>query len=202
MNDLFQPVRDFETKMARFTGFDYGVAVESGSAAIFLSCLYKKVKLVVIPKNTYPSVPASIVHAGGVVSFNNEDWQHIGYYELYSSGIYDSARYLAKNMANDFKEGNIVCLSFHHKKVLPIGRGGMVLTNNKDAVEWLKSARHDGRHDGVDLLKDNLEIVGWNMLLTPEQASRGIALMGNLKSVNRMEHEEYPDLSRFNIWKN
>jgi dTDP-4-amino-4,6-dideoxygalactose transaminase len=203
--DLFEPVREFERRMADFTGFKYGVAVESCSAALFLCLRYRKVggTEIMIPKNTYPSVAASIVHCGARVLFNDYTWQEtLGFYELMPTNIFDSAIYMAKGMRKDFLPESMVCLSFHHKKMLPIGRGGMVLTDDEKAVEWLKSARHDGRHDKVDLKDDIISICGWNMLMTPEQASRGLALMGNLRDVNQCAYQAYPDLSKMPAFMN
>ncbi len=40
-----------------------------------------------------------------------------------------------------------MALSFHIKKQLPIGKGGMVLTDDKKAYEWFKKARYEGRRE-------------------------------------------------------
>jgi len=206
MNDLFQPVRDFEEKMAEFTGFKYAVAVASCSAALFLCCLYKQVARlnpVEIPANTYPSVPAGINNAGGRVRFRWDDgrWQMTGFYQLGNTGIFDSARYIGRDMDQLFSSAHLICLSFHARKALPIGRGGMILTYDKDAADWLRCARHDGRTDGVPLCDDEIKMIGWNLLLTPEQASRGLSLMGNLKDKNNLVFEDYPNLSKAKIWR-
>jgi len=206
MNDLFQPVRDFETRMADYTGFNYGVAVESCSAALFLCCLYKQVarqNAIEIPANTYVSVPAGINNAGGRVKFYHDDgaWQETGYYQLGNTGIWDCARYLERGMGDTFRSKDLICVSFHRRKALPIGRGGMVLTYDKEAVEWLTCMRHDGRHDKTPEREDEITVVGWNFLLTPEQASRGIGLMGNLKDKNPIEFQEYPDQSQWKMWR-
>jgi len=119
------------------------------------------------------------------------------------SGIYDSALYIGKNLKekHKIKENGLVCLSFHHKKMLPIGRGGMILTDDIEASTWLKMARHDGRHDKTELCKDIIYFLGWNMALTPEQASRGIALLGNLLEDNKCPYQTYPFLPDMPAWK-
>jgi dTDP-4-amino-4,6-dideoxygalactose transaminase len=97
------------------------------------------------------------------------------------------------------------CLSFHYKKLLPIGRGGMILTNDSEAVEWLKMARFDGRKE-IPLYKDNATIIGYNMYLTPEQAARGLALFDTVKNKNLVDldvkEQNYPDLSEWRCFKN
>ena len=39
----------------------------------------------------------------------------------------------------------IQVVSFQIKKRIPIGRGGMILTDSKDAYDWFKYASYDGR---------------------------------------------------------
>lgn len=205
----YQIVREFEDKVAKFAGSKYGVAVESGTAAIFLSLMYRKYVYnkhastffdifdVEIPKFTYPSVPCSIIHAGGTVKFSNEAWK--GVYELKPTGIIDGALRFKRGMYN----GGLHCLSFHVKKLLPIGRGGMILTNSEEAYKWLKKARFDGR-DECDLSEDNLTMLGWNMYMSPEQAVRGIMLMNPMPKdgFNDLDStkQNYPDLSKCAVY--
>jgi dTDP-4-amino-4,6-dideoxygalactose transaminase len=213
--DLFEPVREFERQMADFCGASYAVAAESGSAAIFLSLLYYKEALerraveITIPARTYPSVPAAIIHTGNRVKFKDFEWQAEGFYALTPFNIIDSARFISRGMFNTLEKiyqsagsGDfLVCLSFHIRKSLAIGRGGMVLTDSEAAKNWLKCARHDGRNDGVPLKEDTLAMAGWNFLLTPEQAVRGLSLMEHLKDENRLPYEEYPDLSKYKFFR-
>jgi len=207
MNNAFDSVRLFEKKLSEYTGAPHVVVVESCSAAIFLSLAYyrdvikHRKQKVTISKRTYPSVPAAIKNTENKIIFIEDDaWQECGWYYLKPYRIVDSARYIGRNMYDKFRE-NFVCLSFHAKKSLPIGRGGAILTDDKKAVEWFKSARHDGRHDGVELINDKIENVGWNFTMTPEQASRGLVLMGNLKEENILSFEVYPDLSLCECFK-
>jgi dTDP-4-amino-4,6-dideoxygalactose transaminase len=103
-----------------------------------------------------------------------------------------------------YTSGTFYCLSFHYKKHLPIGRGGMILTNDKKAVEWLKMARFDGRRE-IPLSEDNATIRGWNMYLTPEQAARGLVLFDLIKDKKlpdlKVEDQRYPDLSKWRVFQ-
>lgn len=191
-------VRSFEETIAEWAGSKYAVAVESGTAALFLSCLYRKVKEVTIPKFTYPSVPASIINAGGKVRFSDKKWR--GVYELAPYRIWDGALRFRKGMYN----GGLHCLSFHIKKHLPIGRGGMVLTDDWEAYKWLKLMRFDGREE-LPLEDTTISVVGWNMYLTPEQAARGLQLFELVKNRGNedmdSEAQGYPDLSKYEVFK-
>lgn len=194
----FQTVINFETALASYAGSKYAVAVESCTAAILLSCAYYKVKEVTIPSRTYPSIPCSIIHAGGKVKFENLDWS--GIYQLKPYPIYDGAKRFRKGM---YISGSLHCLSFHAKKILPIGRGGAILTDDEKAYKWLKTASFDGRHSGVPLSEDKFEMIGWNVYMTPEQAARGHLLlsMANDYYEDQKEIPPYPDLSKFDIYK-
>ena len=195
----YKIVKEFEKTIADWSGSKYAVAVESGSAALFLSCVYKKVNEVEIPKYTYPSVPCSIIHAGGTIKFSDKKWS--GIYELKPYGIIDGALRFKPKMY----KGGLHCLSFHIKKHLPIGRGGMILTDDNNAYKWFKKARFDGR-DEIPLQEGKLTMLGWNMYMTPEQAVRGLQLFStiNFQSLEDLDSTKqgYPDLSEFPIYEN
>lgn len=198
-------VADFEQRVADWAGAKYGIAVESGTAAIFLSLAYRRFcgarGYITMPKFSYPSVPCSIIHNGFKVEFSDEDWA--GEYVLFPLDIWDSALRFSRGMYH----GGLQCLSFHIKKILPIGRAGMILTNDAEAYEWLKKARFDGRSP-VPLQEDNFTQLGWNMYMQPTDAARGIQLF----EVMRQKHPDgmedlvvaeqgYPDLSKYPVYQ-
>ena len=202
----YKIVSDFEEAIAEYCGSKYAITVESCTAAIFLSLQYYKHRTkgafgqhryILIPNKTYPSIPCSIIHSGWKVDFVNKDWE--GEYELIPTNIWDAALRFKKGMYH----GGFQCLSFHIKKLLPIGRGGVILTDDFEAVKWLRRARFDGR-DPVPLLEDNFTMLGWNMYMQPSDAARGIQLLQALgdKELEDLEVEKqgYPDLSKFKIY--
>lgn len=196
----YKVVKDFEETIAEYAGSKFAVAVESGTSAITLSLIYCSQfdpgRGVVIPKFTYPSVANSIIHAGMKVKFSDEKWE--GIYQLSPWDIWDSALRFKRGMY----QGGFHCLSFHSKKLLPIGRGGMILTDDKEAYEWFKLARFDGRPEGP--LSEGVKMVGWNAYLTPEQAARGLMLFDLIKNEDLPDLDSakqgYPDLSQFKIY--
>jgi len=195
-------VEELEKRISEWAGAPYGVAVESGSAAIFLSLMYHKEKYghigsVTIPSRTYPSVPCSIIHSGGKVRFEDIDWA--GEYELWPLKIWDSALRFRKEMYH----GGMQCISGHIKKRLNVGRMGMILLDDKDAYEWLKKARFDGRNP-VPLQEDNLTQLGWNLYLSPPDAARAIQIFEVLRDKDLpdlpVEEQKYSDLSLYKIY--
>jgi dTDP-4-amino-4,6-dideoxygalactose transaminase len=95
-----------------------------------------------------------------------------------------------------------MCLSFHIKKHLKIGKGGMILTDNDLAVDWFKKARYEGRSE-CNYANDNIGMLGWNMYMTPQEAAHGLALMQNipLHNADDEEYNGYKELTGFTIFK-
>ena len=173
LHNPYKIVKMFEEEMAHYTGSKYAVSTDNCTDALLLCCEYHNVEEVTIPKRTYLSVPQSIIHAGGKVKFEDIRWK--GVYQLKPYPIYDAAKRLTSGM---YIPGSDMCLSFHIKKHLKIGKGGMILTDSKEAYEWYKKARYEGRGE-VRYHDDNIEINGWNAYMSPEQAARGLMLMQN-----------------------
>ena len=188
----------FERKVAEFAGAKYGVAVDCCTHGIFLALKYLDATGVVeIPKHTYQSVPMNIIHAGCTVDFRDEQWA--GVYQLKPYPVWDCATRWRKNMYI----GGFHVVSFQIKKRIPIGRGGMILTDDADAVDWLRKARYDGRDMSVSQWEDDADICGWHMYMTPEDAARGIILMDQVPEYTEDcgTWENYADLSQKKLFK-
>jgi dTDP-4-amino-4,6-dideoxygalactose transaminase len=86
---------------------------------------------------------------------------------------------------------------------LKIGKGGMILTDNEEAVRWFKKARYEGRSEKL-YHEDDIDMLGWNMYMTPQEASHGLSLMQNypLNVPDLDENNGYRDLTEFTIFKN
>jgi len=202
VHNPYKIVKMFEEEIAEYTGAPYAVSVDNCTNALFLVCKYLNVKEVTIPSKTYLSVPMSIIHSGAEVIFDKTEetnnWK--GIYQLKPYPIYDAAKRFTYDM---YIPGSFMCLSFHIKKHLKIGKGGMILTNNPDAVAWFKKARYEGRGEKM-YHEDNIDMLGWNMYMTPQQAAHGLALMQNMPQQNNDlgENEGYRDLTEFKVFEN
>lgn len=199
LHNPYKVVKMFEEEIAHYTGAPYAVSVDSCTNALMLACKYLDVKEVTIPSKTYLSVPQTIIHAGGTPIFDSSanDWK--GIYQLKPYPIYDAAKRFTSNM---YIPGTFMCLSFHIKKILKISKGGMILTDNKEAVEWFKTARYEGRHEKL-YHDDDINFNGWNMYMTPQEAAHGLALMQNmdLHNTDLGENNGYRDLTEFTLFK-
>lgn len=191
----FEVVERFESAVADFAGARHAVAVDCCSHAIFLCCKLLEVGRVILPARTYISVANYVIHAGGTVEFEDYDWT--GVYQLKPYPIIDGAKRFRRGMY----EGGLHCLSFHAKKHIPIGRGGMILTDNADDAAWLRRARYDGR-EGKPYAQERITVTGWHMYMTPAQAARGLELLGNMPSPYPPDlTEDYPDLREMPVFK-
>tara|TARA_B100002019_G_C21049222_1_gene488376 strand:+ start:14 stop:718 length:705 start_codon:yes stop_codon:yes gene_type:complete len=190
----------FEKKVAKFAGSKYAVSVDCCSNGIFLALKYLKAKgKITIPSKTYVSVPMQIMHAGCKVEFKDIKWS--GIYKLEPYNVYDGAVRWTKGMYVGNNALQVV--SFQLKKRIPIGKGGMILTDDIDAYNWLKKASYDGRDLSVYYPEDDFEIIGWHMYMTPEDAARGIILMDQVPEINEDsgDSEKYSDLSKKKCFK-
>jgi len=102
---------------------------------------------------------------------------------------------------------SFMCISFTGpRKHLKLMKGGGILTDDKHAVEWFKSARMSGRHE-KSFMEDVIEFAGWNYYLLPDISARGIALLREFydDKGNPLSNEDsiidYPDLSKMPAFK-
>jgi perosamine synthetase len=82
---------------------------------------------------------------------------------------------------------DLVCFSFHPRKVITTGDGGMVTTNNEEYAKRLKLLRQHGmsvndrvRHSSATVIMEDHIEVGYNYRLTDIQAAVGIKQLEKL----------------------
>lgn len=221
---VHQITADFEAALCKYTGAKYAVAVDNQSNALFLAlyyCLYVDENWwswdwdgehLIIPTNTYPSVPCEILHTHKKVKFDNEyadvqDGFLKGDYRIYPTNVWDSALRFTAGM---YVKGQHQCLSFTGPyKHLKLGKGGAILTDNENAYKWFKKARFSGREE-CSYHDDNFDInpvIGWNFYMMPEIAARGLLLMTQFYNLDGTPKSNpdlalpYPDLSKFKIYQ-
>lgn len=220
-----QITKDFERALCEYTGAPYAVAVNSCTMALLLATAWHLQKpgadklprrgimlergcggyyaervCVEIPKRTYISVPMSIIHAGGRPVFRDEDW--IGAYQLIPLPVWDSARWFTQNMYQAGTLGDFICVSFHASKTLGIEQGGAILHGSPEADAWLRSARFDGRTEGVAPKDDAFRQVGWHCYMNPSTAAQGLLKLHSLPRHNDpLPNDDYPDLSEIEVFR-
>jgi dTDP-4-amino-4,6-dideoxygalactose transaminase len=202
--NAYEIVRMFEESVAEYTGAKYAISVDSCTNALFLCLRYfhetqVHPRTIHVPSKTYLSVPQSVIHAGFEPIFDtSKDLWH-GIYKLDPLPIYDAAKRFTSDM---YIDGSYMCLSFHIKKQLQLGKGGMILCDDEKAVKWFKQARYEGRNEKL-YHEDDIKMLGWNMYMTPQVAAHGLALMQNypLNVPDLGEENGYRDLTEFTVFK-
>lgn len=196
----------FEESVAKYTCAPYAVAIDSMTNALFLCLYYENIKnkTITIPERTYVSVPCEIIHAGGKVNFESVEGNTLkGAYQLKPTRVWDSALRFTYNM---YTPNTLTCVSFSGVyKPLKLIKGGMILLDDEKAYNWFKRARFSGRNN-CSYLKDNLDMLGWNYIMSPSTAAMGLYLMGQFYNIDGTpKHNEdvelpYPKLSDFKIY--
>jgi len=84
----------------------------------------------------------------------------------------------------------LVAFSFHPRKVITTGEGGMLLTSNGDWAERARRLREHGmsvsaaaRHQSEDLVFEEYSEVGFNFRMTDIQAAIGLVQLGRLDEI-------------------
>jgi dTDP-4-amino-4,6-dideoxygalactose transaminase len=211
-NGVYKITEDFEKALSDYTGAPYVITVDNQSNALFLSLYYEnnikksiKTEKIKIPARTYPSVPCEIIHAGLKVDFYSINGTKLkGAYQLQGSNVWDSALRFTADM---YQSGTHMCISFTGPyKHFKLSKGGAILTDDYNAYLWFKRARYSGRRE-CSYHDDNFDMLGWNFYMMPELAARGLLLMNQFynidgsKKINDDLELPYPDLSKFNIYK-
>ncbi|MGE5197245.1 MAG: DegT/DnrJ/EryC1/StrS family aminotransferase [Deltaproteobacteria bacterium] len=83
--------------------------------------------------------------------------------------------------------GNVACFSFHPRKVITTGEGGMITTDDPDSAVRLRRLRLHGmsvsdaeRHAASKVIIETYPEIGYNYKMTDLQASMGIAQLQKL----------------------
>lgn len=194
----FTNVEKFEKAIAEFFGSPYAVATDCCTHAIELCLRYTKADNITIPNRTYLSVPFTAEKLGLNWEWNYTPW--VNFYLIGNTNIIDGAVLWDKD---SYIPDTFTCISFQFQKHLNLGRGGMILTDNKEAAEELKRMSHDGRDPDVLWREQDIKSMGYHYYMTPETAARGLLLLEDAKA-RKPEfwvETDWPDLSEMSVFK-
>ena len=202
LND--QVVRDstiyqFEQTIANFYGAPYAIAVDSCTHAMELCMRYEKYDSVKVPTHTYLSVPL-IMKKISDVKWRWEDLEWKEYYYITGTKIIDAAVYCKKD---SYIPNTYFCLSFQQRKHLPLGRGGMILTDDPTAHYYLKKMSCDGRDFYRPWRDQDIDVMGYHYYMTPEKASEGLEKFQTAvnKPTKQWSYLDYPYLPGLSVFK-
>jgi len=92
--------------------------------------------------------------------------------------------------------GNTCCFSFHPRKVITTGEGGMITTADRSLSERLKVLRAHGmsvddrtRHEAKNIVEEEYPEVGYNYRMTDFQAAIGLCQLNRIDAIVRQRRE-------------
>ncbi len=187
----FQVIADFETEIADFFGAPYAVATDCCTHGVELCLRYHNVKSISVPKRTYLSIPFLANKLNIDLQWKDTNWQD--YYYL-TENIIDAAVLWKRH---SYISGTFMSISFQFRKHLSLGRGGVILTDDKKAAEDLKKMSYDGRDPNISWSKQNIKTMGYHYYMTPETAQLGLdKLPDAIKTPpKKWTVEDWPDLT-------
>lgn len=193
----FNTVTDFENSIAKFFGAPYAIAVDSCTHGVELCLRYTNADSISVPKNTYLSIPFLANKLLIDLEWRTEDW--VDYYYLTDSVI-DAAVLWS---ADSYIPGTYMSLSFQYQKHLSLGRGGMILTDNKAAAIQLKKMSYDGRLPNIPWREQNIQTYGYHYYMTPETAQLGLDKLDTAIQTKPKQwvSTDWPDLTQMEIFK-
>jgi hypothetical protein len=194
----FVDVENFERAIASFYGSKYAIAVDCCTHAIELCLRYKEVKHFTVPKRTYISIPFLGPKLGINFEWRDENW--VDYYFLGGTNIVDAAVLWRKN---SYIPETLTCVSFQFRKHLSLGRGGIILTDDKNSAEILKKMSYDGRIPNASWREQDISTVGYHYYMTPETARLGLEKLPEAISTppKKWVVNDWPDLSKMEVFK-
>lgn len=195
---MFEYVTEFESQIAEFFGSPYAVATDSCTHALELCLRYTGYNNITIPTRTYVSVPMTCVKLGLNWSWKEEEWTD--YYHLGNTTIVDAAVLWGENT---YLSNTFMCLSFQFRKHLNLGRGGMILLQEKSDYDALTKMAYDGRDRVRPWAEQDITSIGYHYYMTPEVAKTGIELLkGRKKSpAKKWTARDYPNLTEMSVFK-
>lgn len=195
---MFEYVTEFESQIASFFGAPYAVATDSCTHALELCLRYTGFNNITIPMRTYISVPMTCMKLGLNWNWKEEEWTD--YYHIGNTTIVDAAVLWGKNT---YLPNTFMCLSFQFKKHLNLGRGGMILLQEKDDYDTLKKMSYDGRDLSRAWAEQDIDTIGYHYYMTPEVAKTGIELLNERKKIpgKKWSHRDYPNLTQMSVFK-
>ena len=161
-------VRQFEEEFADYVHAKHAIMVNSGSSALLLAAFWLRearpeFQVLSCPAVTWPTSAWPFMQAGFEIEFVDVRPDTL------TANLSDIAVHLMGNYTDNWLvedaceaikplTGAIGCYSFHFSHHMSTGEGGMVVTNDNTAADWLRSFRASGwSRNGSDTWRTMVE---------------------------------------------
>ena len=193
----FNVITKFEEEVAKFFGAPYAIAFDSCTHGVELALRYTNADYIRVPNRTYLSIPFLANKLSIDLFWKDENWTD--YYYLTNQVI--DAAVLWK--PNSYIPKTFMGISFQYQKHLSLGRGGVILTDNKEAATQLKKMSYDGRLPNIPWREQNIDTIGYHYYMTPETAQKGLDKLSEATQTipRQWVITDWPDLTQMKIFK-
>ena len=162
-------VTDFEHKFAEYVGAKHACSANSASSLLFLA-LSKLNTTISIPSTIPPVVPNVIINSGNKIEFyDNIEW--VGRSYRLHENIIDSAHEVTRNQYKSHGDP-LAQMIFSFYPTKPVGScdGGMIVSDDKDAIDWYRMMTLNGMHFSENNWDRTHVAAGYKMHTTSIQA--------------------------------
>ena len=193
----FKAVTELEDKLAEFFGSPYAVALDACTHGIELCIRYQNISTITIPKRTYLSIPFLANKLNIELRWKDEEWED--YYEIGGTNIIDAAVLWKEN---SYIPNTFMCVSFQFRKHLSLGKGGIILTDDKAAYDALKLMSCDGRSPDGPWREQDISSIGYHYYMTPETAQAGLEKLPTAikKKPFQWRISDWPNLTKMKVF--
>ena len=167
-------VHKLEKELTDFVGAKHGCLLNSASTAIFLCLSLENKTTITIPSIIPPVVINMIVLSGNKINYSdNVNWVGHSYtlHEFKNYKIIDSAQEIYKNKFNlECNDQDIMFFSFYPTKPIGGSDGGLVVSNDKDKIDKIKTLSRYGMSQSDKSWERKIITPGWKFYMNTLQA--------------------------------
>ena len=180
-------VTEFEEEFAKYVGAGYACSANSATSLITLA-LWDKGETITIPSVIPIVVPNAIIRSGNHLNFR-DDTRWIGnMYRLHifkDYSIYDSAQQVEKDLfKKEASPEDLMIFSFYPTKPVGSCDGGMVVSDDREKIDWFRKAVMNGSTNPNNSWDRELIFPGWKMNMNSIQAYIARKNLRRLKEKN------------------
>jgi len=166
-------VEEFENNFCEYVGAKYACSINSATNAIYLIFLNKEITAN-IPSIIPPVVCNALLTSGNKINFiDNIEWVGNSYI-LHNFGDYkviDSAQKVVKEQFKiEANDNDLMFFSFYPTKPIGSCDGGIIVSNDKNKIEWLKEACLNGMAYAENNWDRKIKFPGYKMYMNSIQA--------------------------------
>jgi len=167
-------VTQFEETFCKYVGASYGCSINSATNAIFLA-LHNMNARISIPSMIPPVVANAILTSGNYLSFKDDvEWVGNSYvlHHFKNYKIIDSAQKVEKDQfKKEANDEDLMIFSFYPTKPVGSCDGGIIVSNDREKIEWFKRATLNGMGYARDNWERQIFFPGWKMYMNSFQAT-------------------------------